>query len=71
VFQQNPCIVSDIPNPNHLLTLEIGMIDHLQQWIFHFMKTQEWLSKYNANLLSVPAHNVFTPQNKSYEEVPD
>jgi len=43
VFQHMPCIVSDLPKPNLLHTLQIGMLDHLQKWIFHFMKTHERL----------------------------
>jgi hypothetical protein len=47
----------------------MGMHDHLQKWIFHFMKTPERLDKYNAIGLSVPAYHELTPKNKSYEEV--
>jgi hypothetical protein len=49
--------------------MQIGMLDHLQKWIFHFMKTYEQLDKYNAIWLSVPAYHDLTPKNKSYEEV--
>jgi len=49
--------------------MQIGMLDHLQKRIFHFMKTHERLDKYNAIWLSVPAYHYLTPQNKSYEEV--
>jgi len=45
------------------------MRDHLQKWIFHFMKMHEWLDKYNAIWLSVLAYHDLTPKNKSYEEV--
>jgi hypothetical protein len=55
--------------PNLLHTMHIGMLDHLQKWIFHFMKTQERLDKYNAIWLSLPAYHNFTPKNQSYEEV--
>jgi hypothetical protein len=49
--------------------MQISMLDHLQNWIFHFMKTHERLDKYNAIWLSVPAYHDLTPKNKSYEEV--
>ena len=49
--------------------MQIGMLDHLQKSIFHFMKTQERLDKYNAIWLSVPAYHDLTPKDKSYEEV--
>jgi hypothetical protein len=28
--------------------MQIGMLDHLQMWIFHFMKTHERLDKFKA-----------------------
>jgi len=69
VFRHIPWIVSDLPKPDLLHTMQIGMLDHLQKWIFHFMKTHERLDKYNAIWLSVPAYHDLTPKNKSYEEV--
>jgi len=68
VFRHIPCIVSDLPKPDLLHTMQIGMLDHLQKWIFHFMKTHEQLDKYNAIWLSVPAYHDLTPKTKSYEE---
>jgi len=61
-----PCIVSDLPQPNLLHTMQIGMLDHLQKCIFHFMKTHERLDKYNAIWLSMPAYHDLTPNNKLY-----
>jgi len=49
--------------------MQIGMLDHHQKWIFHFMRTHERLDKYNAIWLSVPAYHDLTPKIKSYEEV--
>jgi hypothetical protein len=69
MFRHIPCIVSDLPKPNNLHTMQIGMLDHLQNWIFHFMKTQERHNKYNAIWLSVPAYHDLIPKNKPYEEV--
>jgi len=65
VFRHIPCIVSDLPKPDLLHTMQIGMLDHLQKWIFHFMKTHEGLDKYNAIWLSVPAYHDLTPKNTS------
>jgi hypothetical protein len=28
--------------------MQISMLDHLQQWLFHFMKMNEPLNQYNA-----------------------
>jgi len=49
--------------------MQIGMLDHIQKWIFHSMKTHERLDKYNAMRLSVPAYHYLTPNTKSYDEV--
>ena len=69
VFRHIPCIVSDLPNPNHFHTMLIGMLDNLQKWIFHYMKTHERLDKYNAFWLSVPVYHDLTPRHKLYEQV--
>jgi hypothetical protein len=63
------CIVSNVPEPDLLHSMQIGMLDHLQAWIFEFMKTHERLDKYNTICLSVPAYHNLTSKNKSYEEV--
>jgi hypothetical protein len=68
-FRHSPCILRDLPKPDLLHTMQIGMLDHLQSWIFHFLKTHERLDKYNAIWLSVPAYHDYTPNNKSNEEV--
>ena len=69
VVRHSPCIVSDLPNPDLLHTMQIGILDHLQQLIFHFMNKHERLDKYNAIWLSVPSYHHLTPTNESYEEV--
>jgi hypothetical protein len=51
-----------------LYTLSIGMLDHLQKWIFHIVMTHEWLVKYNVISLSMPAYHNHTPKIKSYKE---
>jgi hypothetical protein len=57
VFRNSPCIVSDLPQPDLVHTMQIGMLDHFQKWIFHFMKMHERLDKHNAIWLSVPAYH--------------
>ena len=64
-----PCVVSDLPKPDILHTMHIGMHDHVQKWIFHFMKMHKQLDKYNAIWLFLPSYHDLTPKNKSYEEV--
>jgi hypothetical protein len=69
LFQHIPCIVSDLSKPDFLHTMHIGMLDHLQKWIFRFLKMHERLNKYNAIWLSMFAYHDLTPKNESYEEV--
>jgi len=69
VFRNIPCIACDYPTPDLLHSMQIGRLDHLHKWIFHFMKMHEWLDKYNAIWLSVPAYHNLPQKTKSYEEV--
>jgi len=74
VFWHILWILSDLPKlilakPDLLHTMQIGMLDHLQKWIFHFMKMHKRLDKYNAIWLSVATYHDLTPKNKSYEEI--
>jgi hypothetical protein len=64
VFRDIPSSMSEPPNPDLVHTLQIGMLDHLHEWIFHFMKTHESLNKYNATWLSVLAYHDLTQNNK-------
>jgi hypothetical protein len=48
VFRHIPYIISDLPKTDLLHTMPICTLDHLQKWIFHFMKTHEQIDKYNA-----------------------
>jgi hypothetical protein len=54
--------VSDLFKPDLLHTIQIGMLDHLQKCIIHFMKMHERLDKYNAVWLSVHAYHNLTPK---------
>jgi hypothetical protein len=69
VFRHIPCIVSDLPNPDLLCPIQIGMLDHLQKWIFHFLKTHKQLDEFNSIWLSMPAYHDLTPKNESYNNV--
>jgi len=61
--------VSDLPKPDLLHIIQIAILDHVQKWVFHLMKTHKQLDKYNAIWLSVPAYQHLTLRNKSHEEV--
>jgi len=41
LFRHIPCIVTDLPKPDILHTTQIGMLDHLQELIFYFIKTHK------------------------------
>jgi len=69
VFRHIPWIVSDLTKPDLLYTVHIGILYHLQMWIFQFIKMHEWLKKYNAIWLFVPAYHDLTPTKKSSEKV--
>jgi len=45
VFRHIPIIANNLPKPDILQTMQIGILDHLQKWIFHFMKMHERLDK--------------------------
>lgn len=47
-FRHIPCTVSELPKPDLLHTMQLGMLDHLHKWLFHFMKTHNRLDRYNA-----------------------
>jgi hypothetical protein len=44
-----------IPKPDLLQSMPVGMHDHLQKLIFHFMTTHKQLDQYNVIWLSLPA----------------
>jgi len=69
VFGHIRSIVSDLTTPDLLHTMQITMLDHLPKWRFHFIKTHEWLDKYNVICLSVPAYHNLKGKNMSYKAV--
>jgi hypothetical protein len=69
VFGHSPSIVSYLTKYDFLHMMQTGLLDHLQTWIFHFIKMHERLNKYNAIWFSVGAYHDLTPNHKSYEVV--
>jgi hypothetical protein len=49
--------------------MQIGVVAHIQKFIFHLMKMHKRLDKYNAIWLYMPTYHDLTPKNKSYENV--
>jgi len=60
VFQPIPFIVSGLPKPDLVHTMQIGMLHHLQKCIFYFMQMHKRLDKYIAIWFSVPAYHDLT-----------
>jgi hypothetical protein len=58
------CIVSNLPNPDLLHTMQIAVLDHLHKWIFHILMIHKWLGNYNAIWLSVPVYHDIPRNNK-------
>jgi hypothetical protein len=64
-FRHVPCIISEPLERTLLHTTQIDMLEHLEKFIFHFIKMLKQLNKYNAVWLSVPAYHNLILQNKS------
>lgn len=63
------CVTSDLPKPDLLHTMQIGMLKHLLQWLHEFLKQHKRLDKFNDIWLSVPAYLDMTKPRCAYEEV--
>jgi hypothetical protein len=63
------CVTSDLPKPDLLHTMQIGMLKHLLTWLHEFLKQHKRLDKFNDIWLSVPAYLDMTKPRCAYEEV--
>ena len=63
------CVTSDLPKPDLLHTMQIGMLKHLLQWLHEFLKQHKRLDKFNDIWLSVPAYLDMTKSRCAYEQV--
>jgi hypothetical protein len=61
--------VNDLPKPYLFDTMQIGMLDHLQKSMLHFIRTHERLNKYNSLWLPDSAYFSLTPKNQFREDV--
>jgi hypothetical protein len=68
VFRQTPFMASDLRMLDHFHKMQICMLDHLQKWIFNFIKMHKRLNKYNAIGLSVPAYHDLSPKYQLYAD---
>jgi len=62
-------IVSDLPKPDLLHTMQIGMLKHLLAWLQDFLKQHKRLELFNDIWLSVPAYLDMSKPRCAYEEV--
>ena len=63
------CVTCDLPKPDLLHTMQIGMLKHLLLWLHEFLKQHKRLEKFNDIWLSVPAYLDMTKPRCAYEEV--
>jgi hypothetical protein len=68
-FHQIPCIVSNLPKPNLLHTIQISTHDSLQKCTFPFTKIHEQLKKHDVVSFSNSAYYNLTPKDQSVKEV--
>ena len=62
-------IISDLPKPDLLHTMQIGMLKHLLGWLQDFLKHHKRLELFNNIWLSVPAYLDMSKPRCAYEEV--
>ncbi len=63
------CVTSDLPKADLLHTMQIGMLKHLLDWLFEFLKLHKRLERFNSLWLSVPAYLDMSKPRRAYEEV--
>jgi hypothetical protein len=69
VLWRTGVVVSELPKPDLLHTMQLGMLKHLLQWLNQLLKKYNRLDRFNDLWLSVPAYPDFTKPTKAYEEV--
>ena len=62
-------VTSDLPKPDLLHTMQIGMLKHLLGWLQDFLKQHKRLELFNNIWLSVPAYLDMSKPRCAYEEV--
>jgi len=63
------CVVSDLPKPDLLHTLQLGMLKHLLGWLHDFLKQHKCLEEFNNIRLSIPPYLDMAQPQKAYGEV--
>jgi hypothetical protein len=63
------CTVADLPKPDLLHTMHLGMLAHLLAWLQSFLKEHQRLERFNNVWLSVPAYRTMSAPGKAYREI--
>jgi Plavaka transposase len=69
VFWDLDCVTNDLPKPDLLHTIQLGMLKHLLGWLSEFLKQHKRFEAFNNIWLSVPAYLDMTQPRRAYEEV--
>jgi hypothetical protein len=69
VFWDLDCMTSDLPKPDLLHTMQLGMLKHLLGWLSMFLKQHKRFEAFNNIWLSVPAYLDMAQPRRTYEEV--
>jgi len=62
-------MTSDLPNPDLLHTMQLGMLKHLLGWLSMFLKQHNCFEAFDNIWLSVPAYLDMAQPRRTYEEV--
>jgi hypothetical protein len=69
VFWDLDCVTSDLPKPDLLHTMQLGMLKHLLGWVLVFMKQHTRFEAFYNIWLFVPAYLDVAQPRRTYEEV--
>ena len=69
VFWDLDCVTSDLPKPDLLHTMQLGMLKNLLGWLLMFLKQHKHFEAFNNIWLSVPAYLDMAQPRRIYEEV--
>jgi len=60
---------TELPKPNLLHTIQVGMLKHLLLWIMSFLKSHHQLALFNSLWMAIPPYLSITQPKKSYKEI--
>ena len=63
------CNPTELPKPDLLHTIQVGMLKHLLLWIMSFLKSHHRLALFNSLWMAIPSYLSMTQPKKSFEEI--